>query len=200
MLLRAFLIVFSLLNLTACVTETNVIRADLTQRQGVYVVGFTEQADIRANLEDQLVHDLTAKNIIARASYTDISDITRSSREEIIEQTSARKLLAVLLINQVAADASDSVVADPNRVSPMHPDLQAFYEHANAERPQPPGVKQRVFAEINLFIVDGEQANLFWSGTTWSVNADGRGGAIKDVSQVVVEQLATVRSQFVADQ
>lgn len=200
MLLRAFLIVLVLLNLAACVTETKVIRADLTQQQGVYVVGFTQQDDIRTNLEDQLVHDLTAKNIVARASHTDISDITRSSREDIIKQTNARKLLAVLLINQVTADASDSVVADPKRISPTHPDLQAFYEHANTQRPQPSRNNQRVFAEINLFIVDGEQANLFWSGTTWSVNADGRGGAIKDVSQVVVEQLAAVRSRLVADQ
>jgi len=200
MLLRTFLILFASLNVAACVTETKVIRVDLTQREGVYVVGFTELADIRSNMEDQLVEDLAAKNISARASHTDIADITHSSREAILAQANARKLLAVLLINQVAADASDSVITNPNRVSPTHPDLQAFYQHANKERLQPAGDNQLVFAEINLFIIDGEHANLFWSGTTWSVNADGQGGAIRDVSQVVVDQLAAMRSQFVTDQ
>jgi hypothetical protein len=195
----SFSIILTLLSVAACVTETKVIKADLTQGQGVYVVGFTERIDIRIRLEDQLVSDLKASNMIARASHLDIANITRSTRKDVVAQANAQHLLAVLLINQVAADASDSVVEDPKRISPTHPDLQAFYEHANTNSPSTPKNDQRVFAEINLFIVDGDDANLFWSGTTWSVNADGQGGAISDVSQVVVDQLAAVRSQFVAD-
>ena len=199
MLLRMLLVLYALLNIAACVTETKVIRADLTQQQGVYVVGFTKQANIRSKMEDQLVRDLEANNIVAHASHTDIPYITRSSREDILAQAKARKLLSVLLINQVAADASDSVVANPNRVSPTHPDLRAFYEHIDTEGLQPAGNNQRVFAEVNLFIIDGEQANLFWSGTTWSVHADGKGGAISDVSEIVVEQLGALRKRLVAD-
>ncbi|MCZ6710645.1 MAG: hypothetical protein O7B25_09800, partial [Gammaproteobacteria bacterium] len=51
----------------------------------------------------------------------------------------------------------------------------------------------RVFAEVNLFILDGEAANLYWSGTTWSFHADGEGTAIRGISETIADQLQQVR-------
>ncbi len=197
MIFRSLCLTAAFLLLTACTTSTTVVKADLTKGQGVYVVGFTADPEIRKTLEDQLVDDLSDRDIIARASYTDIPTIRRSSRDEVIRQANANNLLSVLILNRVAADASDSVVQDPKRISPVHPDLQAFYAYADQQQPEAIAGAQRVLVEVNLFMIDGDQAGLFWSGTTWSERGDGKGGAVKDVSSLVAQQLAAARSRMI---
>lgn len=196
MAVRFFVALVVTVLVAGCVTKTEVIRADFTQAEGVYVIGFTEDAEIRQRLEDELVADLRAQGSIAYPSYPDIRDITTSTRGEIIGLVNSKKLISVLLLNQVSADASDSVVAEPERVSPLHPDLQAFYAHARESEPSMPEQGERVFVEINLFVIDGEKANLFWSGTSWSDRADGRGGAIGDISALVTQQLTALRDRL----
>ena len=100
-----------------CVGPTKVINVDLASRQGVYVVGFTIAADVRTTLENLLVTDLAAQSIIARASHLDISNIVQSTREQVIAEANSRDILAVLVINQVAADASDSVTSRSSAAS-----------------------------------------------------------------------------------
>jgi len=178
--------------LSACTTQTTVIRADLTKGAGVYVVGYTPDPAIRTGIEEQLVADLRARQMIAYPSHVDIPDITASSRSEVIASANAKQVIGVIVINQVAADAADSIVQDPRRISPIHPDLQAFYAYTK-DREQTFDAAQRVFAEVNLFILDGEVANLFWSGTTWSFHADGQGTAIRAISETIADQLAQVR-------
>ena len=198
MLIRQSLFALAALFLSACVTETKIIKADLTKRQGTYVVAFIADLDLRATVENQIVQDLAAQNIKARASNQDINNILLSSREDVLLEANQHDLLGVLVINQVAADASDSIVADPQRVSPTHPNLRAFYAHANENAPQPTGDTQRVFAEMNLFILDEDQANLFWSGTVWTMG-DGRGSAVVEISDLVAQQLANARQRLLAD-
>jgi len=181
------------LALAACTTKTTVIRADLTKGEGVYVVGYSADPAIRTGIEEQLVADLRARNIVAFPSHVDIPDITASNRAELIASANARAVIGVIVINQVAADASDSIVEDPERVSPTHPDLQAFYAHSKSQE-QTLDLGQRVFAEVNLFIVDGAVANLFWSGTTWSFHADGEGTAIRGISETIADQMQQVRA------
>ena len=72
---RTCLLAFAIALVTGCVTETNVIKADLTKRQGTYVIAFVADRDIRLQLEDQVTQALRAQNIIARASNADINDI-----------------------------------------------------------------------------------------------------------------------------
>ena len=193
---RTLLVFFIAVMVSACATKTEVIRADFTQREGVYVVAFTPNNDIRARVEDELVANLRAEGAIAHPSYPDISDIVAGGRDAVLAAANGKKLIGVLVLNQAAADASDSVVADPNRVSPLHADLQAFYAHANASQSVPGEQSQRGFFEINLFVIDDNKANLFWSGTAWSDHADGQGGAITEISQLVTQQLIVVRDRL----
>ena len=178
--------------LSACTTQTTVIRADFTERAGVYVVGYSADPTIRHPIEDQLVTDLTTRDMTAFASHADIPDITASNRDQLLDMANTKRAIGVLLINQVASDASDSVVENPQRVSPRHPDLRAFYAYTQENQPAPPGEDQTVLAEVNLFIVDDDEANLYWSGTTWSFQADGKGTAIRDISALVADQLQQV--------
>lgn len=180
--------------LSACATQTTVIRADFTQGEGALIVGYATDPAVRIAIEDQLVDDLTARNMVAHPSHPDIADITTSNREQLIALARAKKAVSVLVVNQVASDASDSVVQNPARVSPNHPDLRAFYDYTEANQPVAPQVGQSVLAEVNLFIVDGDKANLFWSGTTWSFRADGQGTALRDISALVADQLQQVRT------
>ena len=190
--MRWIVLGLSVAALAACGTKTTVIRADFTKGSGVYVVGYTADADIRTAMENQLVADLEARDIIAHASHEDIRDITSSSRNQLIASANAKAVIGVVVINEAAADASDSIVQDPRRVSPAHPDLQAFYTYSKSvskSQEQTSASDQRVFAEVTLFIVDGKIANLYWSGTTWSFHADGQGGAIRGISETIADQL-----------
>lgn len=198
MMTRYCLLTLAALLCASCATETKVIKADLTKRQGTYVIAYIPDLNVRLRLENQLVADLRAKNITARASNEDINNVLLSSREDVLTHANQHDLLGVLVINQVAADASDSIVADPQRVSPTHPDLRAFYAHTSKTAPQPTGDSQRVFAEMNLFILNEDEANLFWSGTAWTIG-DGKGSAVAEISDLVAQQLANVRQRLLAD-
>lgn len=179
--------------LAGCASKTTVIRADFTKGAGVYVVGFTPDPAIRTAMEEQLVADLRAREAIAYPSHVDIPDITASNRDELIASARARSVIGIIVINQATADASDSVVQNPQRVSPAHPDVKAFYRYSKRQQQAALDPSQRVFAEVNLFILDGDLANLFWSGTTWSFHADGQGGAIRGISETIADQLQQVR-------
>ena len=190
--MRLMLLGLSVVMLAGCAAKTTVIRADFTKGAGVYVVGYTPDPEIRTGIEEQLVADLRAREMIAYPSHVDIPDIAASSRKELIASANERSVIGVIVINQVAADASDIIVQDPQRVSPTHPDLQAFYAYSK-DRKQTFDPDRRVFAEVNLFILDGDIANLFWSGTTWSFSADGQGTAIRGISETIADQLRQVR-------
>ena len=191
--MRWILLGLGVIALVSCSTKTTIIRADFTKAAGVYVVGYTEDPVIRTGIEEQLVADLRARNGIAYPSHVDIPDITASNRVELLRSAHAREAIGILLVNQVAADASDSIVQNPERVSPTHPDLQAFYVYSEKRQHEPLNQDQRVFAEVNLFVLDGDVANLYWSGTTWSFHADGTGTAIRGISEVIADQLQQVR-------
>lgn len=178
--------------LAACSTQTTVLRADFSKRAGIYVVGFAQNPAVRTAMENQLVNDLTSRDILAFASHSDIPDITLSSRSQLLSMANAKQAIGILVVNQAAADASDSVVQNPQRVSPKHADLRAFYDYTKANQAEPIQPDQRVFAEVNLFILDGDLANLFWSGTTWSFHADGEGTALRGISELIANQLQEV--------
>jgi len=52
------------------------MQVDFTQQQGLYIVGYSNNPEIRSRMEDQLVADLAQQDIIAMASYADVTDIT----------------------------------------------------------------------------------------------------------------------------
>ena len=185
------------LSLLSCTTvETTTVTADFRQKQGVYVVGYTENADTRVMLENQLVSDLTKRDMVAWASHLTLADVINATPQEIKDKAAEKKALSVIILNRVAADASDSVVKNPARISPKHTTLQAFYSHSRELVGSSYDAEQEVFVEVNLFILDGDEAKLFWSGTTWTFNADDRPATIQDISTTVADQLALVRDRY----
>ncbi len=177
--------------LSACVTQPDVIRTDFTQNAGAYIIGYTTDAGIRRAMEGQLVQDLKDREMIAYPSYPDLPDIRLTTRENVLAAAHAKKTVAVVVINQVVA-GEDGVIDNPIRISPDHPDLKAFYDYTrtleeNLER------NGEVFAEVNAFLIDGDKTRLFWSGTTWSFHADGKGGAIRGISETIANEMAKIR-------
>ncbi len=191
------LVILAVCLLTGCAAAPDVIRTDFTQNEGVYVLGYTTNVDIRRAMEDQLVQDLNARDIVAYASHHDLPDIGTTTREGVLAAANAKRTVAVVVINQVVP-GEDGVIDNPLRISPLHPDLQAFYEHTkNVEENY--DADREVFAEVNAFLIDGQKTRLAWSGTTWSFQADGAGGAIRGISETVANELRTVRDEFRSD-
>lgn len=176
-------------------SETTILQVDLTQQQGLYVVGYTEDPVIRSRMEEQLVADLIEQDIIALASYQDIIEIIESTPQELIDEAMGKKVLGIIVINQVAADASDSIVQNPDRISPLHPTIQEFYAYSRDLAGQAYAQDRETFAEVNLFLLDNGEAKLYWSGTTWSFNVDNQGSAIRGISNLIVQQLVALRER-----
>lgn len=177
--------------LTACSSNTDVVSYDLSKRSGVYVLGYTTDESVRRAIEDRLVEDIRARDMIAYASHLDLPEIPATTRRSLLDAANKRDALAVLVVNQVVAD-EEGVIDNPLRVTTKHPDLAAFYEYtASIERDFDPA--EPVFAEVNAFLIEGDRARLVWSGTIWSFNADGEGGAISGMSNNVADELGDIR-------
>ena len=192
------LILISLLFLTGCNVQPTVttVTADFRNQRGIYIVAYTPVRNIRKAMEDELAKNLALKTMVAVPSYDDFYDITTSTPQEVISKAKAQKLLAVLVINQVESDGSQGIVKNPRRISPAHPTLQAFYEHSKSQAENVYQQDQEVFAEVNLFILDKDEAKLYWSGTTWTFQADGKGRAIRDFGDTIAKQIATLRNRY----
>ncbi|MEJ2133586.1 MAG: hypothetical protein P8Y95_18670, partial [Gammaproteobacteria bacterium] len=62
--------------------------------------------------------------------------------------------------------------------------------------PHDPG--SEMFAEVNAYVIDGDGAQLIWSGVTWNFKADRAGSAISEVSALIAENLVNARDDFLA--
>jgi hypothetical protein len=179
-----------------CASHTDVFSTDLTKQAGVYVVGYTTDAAARTALEDQLVTDLESREMVAWPSHADLATLETRDAADVIAAADRHDAAAVILINQVAADASDSLVKDPQRITPLHPDLRTFFQESRDEMVDNHAAAQPVFAEVNLFLIDGKATRLYWSGTTWSFHADGQGTAVRGISEVIADQLRDARDSL----
>lgn len=190
------LLLAGVLVLSACASKTEVFSTDLTRQQGLYIVGYTTNSSVRHALEDQLVADLAERGMIAYPSYPDVLDLAQSSAPEVIRAANRKQAVGVVLINQATAEAGASPVQDPARVTPLHPDIQAFYSQSRDEMVDEQAADKPVFAEVNLFLVDGSATRLFWSGTTWSFHADGKGTALRGISETIAQQMVKARDEY----
>ena len=178
-----------------CAASPEVFTTDLTRQSGVYVVGYTADPELRRAFEDRLVTDLGARGITAYASYEDLPDLSASSPEALVGEANRRDAVGVVLVNQATAEGSESPVRNPARVTPLHPDIQTFYRLSRDEM-QDARDGRPVFAEVNLFLVDGAATRLFWSGTTWSFQEGDREAAIGQVSASIAEQMQAARTRI----
>jgi hypothetical protein len=179
-----------------CTSRTEVFKTDLTEQAGVYVVGYTGNPTVRTAIEDQLVGDLEARGMTAWPSHADLPDLAGRTAPDVVSAAEQHAAIGVILVNQVAADASDSVVENPKRITPLHPDLQTFFTQSREEMTDNHQPDQYVFAEVNLFLLDGQATRLYWSGTTWSFVADGQGTALRGISETIADQLRAAKADF----
>lgn len=191
---HALLAFLSTALLVGCTTRTEVTTYDFSSRTGLYVLGYTTQENLRRAVEDQLVADIRAKDMVAYASYEDLPELTAADRTSLIAAANEKRAIAILVINQVTPDA-EGVIDNPARITPEHPDLAAFFEYSKSvQRSYVPG--SEVLAEVNAFLLDGNRARLVWSGTTWSFDADGKGGAISGISDNIATELSEIQKSL----
>jgi len=147
-------------------------------------------------VEDRLVAALEERDFVAFASHRDVPVLAASSAEEVLDAANRRAVVGLVLVNRALADGEPGPVPAPERITPLHPGLQAWYAQSRDEMDDPPAEGKAVFAEVNLFLVDGPRTRLFWSGTTWSFEQDGRGGAIEGITATIAEQMDRARSSL----
>ncbi len=177
----------------ACASKTEVRSIDLTRQTGAYVVAYTPRTSVRLAVEQQLIADLAERGMTAFPSSADFPDITTSTSEQILQQANAHRALTVLVINRVASGGVASPVRNPARISPEHPSLRAFYEYSRRQAGAHYDPEREAVVEVNLFLIQDSNAELFWSGTVWSFAADDSGDAIRALSAQIADQLDQVR-------
>lgn len=182
---------FIALILSACSStsppKTEVTVFDYRNTDGAYVLVYSVDEAFRVSLEDRLVADLADRELRAVPSHPDIPDIRASSRDEVLAFAKDEKVMFVLVVEEVL-DGETGVVNQPSQVTYSHPTLQDFYQDSLPEDYDPDGDGQ-VFVEVSAFLIQEDSAKLVWSGTTWSVQADGEGDRVGDISATIADAI-----------
>ena len=200
MMRQSIACLITILICTACASQkqaagdSDVMVLDFANTKGAYVIAYTADQDVRKAFEDQLVADLATRDITAWPSYPNIPDATKTTRDVVLTAANAKKAMFVILAEQVPP-GKKAVSQGQGRITHEHPDLQDFYEHS-----KPPGDQfdpdKQVFVEVTAYLIQGNRAKSFWSGTTWAFNADGEGSAIKSISTTIADAILKARQQF----
>lgn len=178
--------------LAACSSKSTVVTYDFSSKVGLYVLGYASDENLRRAIEDQLVADIGARDMVAFASHADLPALAETNRTEVVRAANAKQALAVLVVSQVIP-GEDGLVKNPARVSLDNPDVAEFYEYTKSvEENYTQGTE--VFAEVNAFLLEGKDLRLVWSGTIWSFDADGKGGAISSISDNIAAELEQIRN------
>lgn len=181
------------------VPEDDITVIDFRNKQGAYILGYTADMDLRVRFEDQLVADLAARDIKAWPSHPDIPEATMTNRESVLAAANAKQAMFVILAERVApGEQAIAQTKRPERITHEHPDLRDFYQHT-----RPPEGEfdpaEEVFVEVSAYLIQEDRAKLFWTGTTWSFNADGEGTAIREVSATIADAIVQARDRFLAN-
>jgi hypothetical protein len=177
-----------------CATPTSVISTDLTRVSGVYVVGYVDRDDVRAKLENRFVEDLAAQNIRAVPSAPDIRQIKKARPADLVRAANTHDVAAIVVINRVSGDGSDSIIDSERRIAPDDPDLTVYFERTREELDQY-GSDDPVFAEVNAFLVDGNKTRRFWTGTSWAFQGE-EDQVIGSISETIAAELAKVAGEM----
>lgn len=180
---------FSLIGSVVPADET--ARDKMALEEGAYVVAYITDDAARRTMEDQLIADLAARQITAHKSYDELPDLRAIDGQVLLRAAKAKRVAAVVVVSPVAADENKRLDSPLRRSD--NPDPEAFFEYtrwaeANLDLTGP------VFAEVNAFAIIRNEAVLAWSGTAWSLDADGEGGAIRDISKEVADELLKIRN------
>lgn len=177
----------------------DVTMIDFRHSSGAYVLGYSADAEVRKLFEDQLVADLHAREINAWPSHPDIPDATQTTRDSVIAAANNKKAMFIVLAEQVPA--GEQAVAQSKggpRITHEHPTLQDFYQNTRPPS-QDYAADGQVYVEVSAYLIQEDMAKLFWSGTTWSFSADGKGGAIQDISTTIADAIVSARDRYLAN-
>ncbi len=178
--------------LGACAGPTQVITTDFTKVSGVYLIAYVDRDDIRQRLELQFVEDLRARGIRAVPSAPDLPDIKAAAPRDMVRAANGHDVAAIVIVNRVAPDGSDSIIESEQRVRPA--DLPAYYEITSQEADNYADGAP-IFAEANGFLLDGARTRRFWTGTTWTLAGDDD-AVIANVSATIAEELDRAGREF----
>lgn len=182
------LISFVLL-VAACASQQETLTVDLRTQSGVYVVGYSNDLEIRTAFEDQLVDDLNRLEIRAIPSHRDLDEIFPSSAREVLNFATSHKLLAIVVVNQAGNPAVDEL----NRATSEHPTIKKFFEEMDHELND---VRhQDVIVEVNGYLIDEHDASHIWSGVSAVFDVNERRSAITSLSQSVAQALKAAQSR-----
>ena len=166
---------------------------DYRNTEGVYILVYSTDQEFRTLFEDQLVADLADREIVAFASHPDLPDASDTGRTKLLGAANARKAMFILVIEELMHGESGVVRSDnPNRISQDDETLREFYENtlpADHDHED----DEQVFVEVSGFLIQEDYAKLIWSGTTWTVRADGQEGRISDLSATIAREIDTAR-------
>ena len=190
----AFLASAALLLVGGCGTTTQVISTDLTRVSGAYVIGYVDREDVRRRLETRFVEDLEAQGVRAVASSGDIEFIKRATTRDMVAAANRHDVAAIVIINRVAPDGSDSIIDSNQRIRPDDPDLTAYLDRAREEADSYAD-SDPIFAEANAFLVDGGRTRRFWTGTTWTFEGE-EDAVIGSISATIAEELARAAAEM----
>ena len=124
----------AVLLLAGCTGPTQVISTDLTRVSGAYVIGYVDREDVRTRLEARFVADLEAQGLRAVPSGGDIKLIKKASTRDMVAAANRHDVAAIVIINRVAADGSDSIIASDQQVRP--PNLMEYLDRTRQEADQ----------------------------------------------------------------
>lgn len=180
-------------------SDDDVMIMDFRNTSGAYILAYTADVDIRTRFEDQLVADLAARDIKAWPSYPDIPAATATNRENVLAAANAKQAMFVILAERVPPNGQAvAQTRRPERITHKHPNLREFYEHTRPPE-APVDADGEVWVEVSAYLIQGDRAKLFWTGTSWSFAADGEDGAIADNSTTIANAIARARAQFLAN-
>jgi hypothetical protein len=163
-------------------------------------VAYDGRDEIRIALEDQLVADLTGRGLVAFASHSDLPDILGRSPDDLIHAANARRVAAVLVVREVRPSEAPEEGGSATRATPESPDLPTYLAQVRSEAPgtvaRMPLASQEALVEVNLFLLQGAQAQRFWSGVAITGAADGSGAGLRDLSGQIAEALARAQREL----
>ena len=189
--LRTALLLAVTLIVSGCAqqTKTEVTVMDFNRASGVYVLVYSTDQQMRARFEDQLVADLTARDIKAFSSYSDLPDVGAATRDDLVRAANARRAMFVLVVEEVG-QGDTGVVASAGRITQENQTLQDFYENSQpSDRAY--DEQAQVFVEASAFLLQGDRGKLVWSGTAWPVS--GAGDPMPGLSETIANAIEKAR-------
>lgn len=186
------LLTMVLVLVAGCAPEPKIRKVDLTRQSGIYVVGYTDNFKLRRTFENQLADKLRQQQFTVFVSSDEIPDITDSTPEMVIDLAISHGAVAVLTVTPIN---SDKPRPDTPQMASQYRMLQDFY-HESKNKVNNYNPDKEAFFEIHAFVLDSNQPTTIWSGTTWTFEADGKGGGIDSVTETLTQVLVQIRDKI----